>query len=87
MGYLVRYLYSAIRDCPPQGRSQRLRPTINYFDYGTLRATWGFGQMACLPTREVLLTQALYLLCRMGVQFQQERQANCGYGNFYLFLF
>jgi len=43
MGYLVRYLYTAIRDCPPQGRSQRLRPTINFFDYGTLRATWALA--------------------------------------------
>ena len=28
--YLVRYLCTAIGDCRPQGRSQRLRPTVRY---------------------------------------------------------
>jgi len=48
MVYLARYLCTAIGDCPPPGRSQTLRPTINFFDYGTLRATWAkFMLVSC----------------------------------------
>jgi len=37
----ARRLFAPVSHLPPQSRSQRLRPTINFFDYGTLRATWG----------------------------------------------
>jgi len=39
----ARRLFAPVSHLPPQSRSQRLRPTINFFDYGTLRATWALA--------------------------------------------